>query len=384
MVDMGGKIGGGALSAKPGFALCGANVRLYFSMIRTLRRGVTSVLLLATSVLGSEAVGAKPDLEGSFDPRVRNDTLYVVFRVSTFNLATDSIKIESTKVFPPTDSGTEIGTLVDTSRSTVEVWGTLEVPLNRKPDYSRWSVSAFGRVGDSNVVVSRWQRMRLNDLGIRYPMAFGFGYLDGNFGSGLSQEGIVWSFETGLSYHTDYFRFAFETTPTGNWRKTNETSFSEGIQLRTTVFPYRREFWRPALTLGAYQTTIKLERGDRKFDRRLWGLESGLSVTGPFERFGYAYCTSHGGYHRFDASFYLGRMGPSYLGTRYSILLQDKVVVYRIQVDWEILMIGDGDADTLDRINRRPWWHKALAGSSFVTFVPILAVGGLLYLCGVH
>ena len=337
-----------------------------------------TLLLAAVSPSISAQQTKQPDyLHGSFDCRQDGRTFVAECRFVVKGLHLDSLyaSVDGDVLIYARASGylhPDFTANFDEAKLRYRFDGTIRKQLPSDDPLYFCGLEAVG-TDDHGAVVRRdeTQMVRTFGLGVNAVPGVGIGYFDGDFGRGLADEALAFSWEGEVFFSTDKIRVAVGTSQFGNWTKSNRKSFTEGIRLRSDYYPWGDRWYYPFLKGGLTRTTLTFRKGELAYDKAEFGLMAGAGVRTPFERLDYSFTTCLGGYHTAGLTFMLTRWGPNYLGTRYEITVHEKVTTYRIQAVFDGLDF-DGPLLQLDRYNDRFFLLKGLAWVGCLPYLPLL------------
>ena len=134
----------------------------------------------------------------------------------------------------------------------------------------------------------------------------------------------------------------------------------------------------PSFHAATKLSKIKFKIDDTEYRNLKWGGEFGIAFEGPFERFGYFYSTSGGGYHSFEIFLASGSNFNAKAGTRYLFQRSDNIWMIKASIyiqGWDSLAGQSG----FQRENNRPFFHKAL---SYIGFAPVAVIIAPIYYGG--
>jgi hypothetical protein len=237
-----------------------------------------------------------------------------------------------------------------------------------------FAVDVRGNDGGERRQIWEWHRLHLGTLTWAIMPQLGFGYYEADMGPELASSGLFAAIEVGLGYLSDHSEYRVRWSGQSSLGGTNRFNLTESPFFRYEHLPWGHRDGRPSLLAGVGRVNLTQKRGPRRFDETEWGAEVGLVWRGAFERLTARWISTHGGIAVGEAYFGLLRAGEARIGTRYAVYRQDQAWTARVQFVMEFTGVGDGDTDTLMRIDDRPWWRKALAYGSVVPVLPILLV----------
>ncbi len=144
-------------------------------------------------------------------------------------------------------------------------------------------------------------------------------------------------------------------------------------RLQIETAPRFRDAWQPIFHVAASYTRLKGREGDSEIKKSGFGAEAGVRLGGPFEALSYSYSTAVGGYHRADVIFAIESQagGAEKIGTIFSLYRGKYVRMVAVTVYMEGWGSRGPSNETLRYRNNRPWWHKGLALSGFLPFLPM-------------
>ncbi len=166
-------------------------------------------------------------------------------------------------------------------------------------------------------------------------------------------------------------RFAFYAGYSGNYSP--RFVFFDLPRLEAEYAPWGWDGWQPRLHVAATYTRLNGFESPHEVKYKGYGQEVGLRVDGPFESLRYSYNTAVGGYHRADVVFAIAAKaaGTQKIGTIISYYRGEHVRMFAVTAYMEIWGSRNEQDGTLSYRNNRPWWHKGLALSGFLPFLPI-------------
>jgi hypothetical protein len=237
-----------------------------------------------------------------------------------------------------------------------------------------FAVQVRGTEGGERRQIREWHRLHLGTLVWAIMPQVGFGYYEADMGPELASSGLFASIEGGLGFLTDHSESRVRWSGQSSLGGTNRFNLTESPFFRYEYLPWGHRDGTPSLLAGIGRVNLTQKRGPRRFDETEWGAEAGVTWRGAFERLTARWISTHGGIVVGEAYFGLFRAGEARAGTRYAVYLQDHAWTARVQFVLEWTGVGDGDTDTLLRIDDRPWWRKALAFGSVLPVLPVLLV----------
>ena len=235
------------------------------------------------------------------------------------------------------------------------------------------NLAVFGMEGTHTVQV--WRSFRTRSSGVSsLANIFGWGYGTGELARVDNRKALFCSGELGLSVHTSKVDIFAQAGGLTNFRKRWQFSLSEYQLLGLRLFASNQSSTGLALSAAVQYSRVTVRRKSAELVNGEWGGQFEARLDGLFERVYYSYSTNHDGYHKAGVAFFKESGGLYRLGTRYELILIDKVTMFRVQLQLEGMGWDDTETRSLMRENTRPWWHKGLALGSTLPFLPIAGV----------
>ena len=245
------------------------------------------------------------------------------------------------------------------------------------PFSSFCNVGAFGMNGADTIKVWRWFRIRPNTVTLLGNI-IGWGLGSGELPGSDDRNALFYSVETGFTVHASKLDWLSHIRELTNFRDRWQFSLTEYQPLGLRFFPTGRSGFAPSLSALAQYSSVVLRRKSINSKSMEWGGQFEVRLDSPFERAYYSYATNHDGYHKVGLAFFKESGGHVRIGTRYELILIDKVTMFRVQMQAEGMGWDHGETETLMRENTRPWWHKGLALGSTLPFLPIVGLVKLI------
>ncbi|MBK7143307.1 MAG: hypothetical protein IPH75_14630 [bacterium] len=331
----------------------------------------------------SATVWTKRALTGDFELRYIGDSTYLKFdlcvkatRVDTLEFSTLSQKFQLTPSVSPEIILKRIDTLADGYRWT----GLVALSEQEAAEISECHGSVVAFVNDSVVVDYIWQHVRFNTVSIQYfQLAYGYATAD----SALNGEHDWWigGIGIGAAYERDHTQTSLLFRHTASFDSPqNRLEFSEAIRGRFTWYTGTRTNFMPAPSLGLALTTLSLPQAVGESKQTKFGLEAGVTLEGPFERFSYHYVTSLDGYHKFGYQSTIRSGGLNRIGSLYEYYIQRDFRMLRIALVLDGGGYADGMTEEIGRTDDRPFWRKLPAWGATLPFLPVYGLIRLGYI----
>jgi len=350
-------------------------------------------LVFLLGLAGSTAVAGetKKDVQGSVDYVIRGDSIVFDCQAVVKGFKPERVYFElyaGSEKWPfvylvPEDSASKHGIHVfvqyDSASCTTKARTRITLPRNNRGIPAE---AELNTIPIDPVYPFRWQKVRYVDAvwsGLLLAPTWGLAYYDANLGSGFHRTGYAASFEYGLAGNYDRYKFSFLTNPIHNLSKLHRFTFGPDVVFSISRYANASRLWCPAYTIGVVQNLLQIREDSVEIKRSRWGGIFGGSVEGPFERFYYRYSTPQGGYHSLGVDLAFKRTGHSSMGTTYEFVKGIGYSCFRMEFYFDFSYIGDGDAETLDRPNNRPFWHKVLARGALLPFLPFYGFSKLAH-----
>ncbi len=318
------------------------------------------------------------DIKGDIDYRWSGDTMIFDYEVQILDFRPDSLWLRADSAYALffQDSNqiwVDPGCVIDTSGEGYYFTGSMAVPDFPKnlPHYT-----GFIAKGDDSVEsVYSWRRKRLRP----YPLKilfdiWGAGYAMGELTKEDTRHAAIFGIEFGFQVPLAHSDILVSTMYRGNLSDSYAVTLNEPLAIRYKYLPYGRTSMVPAVTVGFKNTRLGLARDPVEYRKSEWGLEAGISFEGAFERLSYSYSTGVDSYHTVSVMIASFSAGYGRTGTTFEYVHHDRMDMFRIQMHLEGAGWDIGESETLERINRRPFWHKALSKAAALPFLPLWGV----------
>ena len=325
----------------------------------------------------------EPDIRGNIEMVSKGDTLYVLYHLTPEYFEPDSVKIRFVSrtfeiLIDVNDyslgqneivvykRGEEIlleryWRKVSFKRGRLYFDGKVKIPLKGNNDFKGYcSIIGYYTDEEEKTTYVYVRRDNAPYFGMGMEMYLpSYGYFESSFNQPFDKKELFLGFGGELAYIDKKFRIALSSSWSGLG---TDFAFSDPLRLEYRYHTGRSNNFLPSLFTAAKLSKIKFiidEVEYREFD---WGVEFGIATEGPFERIGYSYSTTLGGFHTVELFLAFFSDHNAKIGTRFTFQKAEDVWMFRIATH-----IQGADVDshvkgnTLSRENRRPLPHKILS-----------------------
>jgi hypothetical protein len=315
------------------------------------------------------------DIQADVHPQVSNDSVTYYFDVLVVDMRPELVKMkfaeEEVVIF-------SIHPDSITAADGIESWAegdnfgltgavTSEVHSGKISRYC--SFSAVGYRNDRKVWVYGTRYLRPGAGAIGFDI-LGTGYGEGNITTDDHRTAFVSDLAIRLKGHFGRSVLTLGTAYSGNFASKYAFSLSRPILLG---YAYRiGSPVSPAASFSAAfgNSRLTLKRKDLELSMNEWGGTFGAALETKFERFGYSYSTELDGYHIVSLTSFVVNTGMLHFGTRYEYVRTDDA--WTIKMLFQFDGFGpDGEVETLNKVDNRPFIQKMFAYGAMVPYYPI-------------
>ncbi len=320
---------------------------------------------------------------GEFNPKIKNDSLFIKYDLMIKREVYDSIQFQLTLNI---DNSNTVNT-------TDTIWKRLEISKSNS-DNSITMNSWNGQIIYPNFQddIPNHYRLRLfytenenissnGDVIVVLPFFAIGGGKKSSVGLGFftksgfdppihsNANGLVWQLEDRMGRYYRNYSIVFGYSI----NHSKKFSLYDYGRIEGELILWGKDRIFPIFHAAVTYSRIKGYEDPNEFVKKGFGLEGGIRVESKFERFRYSYNTSVGGYHRFDMVFAISaKFGGQKIGTIYS-LYSGK---YARMISINVFMEGWG-GNKLAYHNNRPFIHKALSIVGWLPFSPFILLMSL-------